>query len=76
VLPFSSVSSSVRPEGITSYLKIIFWSILVVGPFFQVLDRLQYACGFKFGSALILKQNLYFETGYGHPYALSGKKAN
>ena len=34
---------------------------LGVGPFFQVLDIPQYACGLKFGSAFILDQNLYFE---------------
>ena len=45
----------------TSYLKIIFSPKLGVGPFFQVLDILEYACGLKLGPALILTKNLYFE---------------
>ncbi len=46
-----------------TYLKIIFWPNLGVGASFQVLDILEYACGLKLGSALILNQNLYFEIG-------------
>jgi len=38
---------------IRTYLKIIFCPKLGVGSSLQVLDILEYACGLKFGSALI-----------------------
>ena len=44
-----------------SHLKNVFWPNLCVGPSFQVLDILQYACGLKRGPALILNQNPLFE---------------
>ena len=44
-----------------SYLKKVFWPNLGVGSSFQVLDILEYACGLKLDSALILNQNLFFE---------------
>ena len=44
-----------------SYLKNVFWPNLCVGPLFQVLDILKYACGLKLGSALTLSQNPIFE---------------
>jgi len=47
--------------SIRRYLKIIFWPKLGVEASFYVLDILEYACGLKLGSALILNQNLYFE---------------
>jgi hypothetical protein len=51
---------------IRSYLKIIFWPNLGVGASFSVLDVLDYACGLKLGTALILNQNLYFEMASIH----------
>ena len=44
-----------------SYLKKVFWPNLGVGSSFQVLDILEYACGLKLDSALILNQNPFFE---------------
>ena len=38
-----------------------FWPNLGVGSSFQVLDILEYACGLKLDSALILNQNPFFE---------------
>jgi hypothetical protein len=46
---------------IRSYLKKVFWPNLGVGSSFQVLDILEYACGLKLDSALILNQNPFFE---------------
>ena len=37
------------------------WPNLCVEPSFQLLDILEYACGLKLGSALILNQNPFFE---------------
>ena len=42
-------------EIIRSYLKKVFWPNLCVGASLQVLDILEYACGLKLGSALILE---------------------
>ena len=44
-----------------SYLKKVFWPNPCVGPSFQVLDILEYACGLKLGPALALNQNSNFE---------------
>ena len=46
---------------ITSHLKIIFWPNICVGAKFQILEILEYVCGLKLDSVLILTQNLYFE---------------
>jgi hypothetical protein len=53
-----------------SYLKIIFWPNLGVGASFLVLDILEYDCGLKLGSALILNQNLYFEMASNSKYLI------
>ena len=45
----------------TSHLKKVFWPNLCVGSQFQILDILEYACGLKPRSALILNQNPFFE---------------
>jgi hypothetical protein len=44
-----------------SYLKNVFWPNLRVGPSFQLLEILEYACGLNLGPALILNQNPIFE---------------
>ena len=49
------------PDQGRSYLKKVFWLNLGVVSSFQVLDILEYACGLKLDSALILNQNPFFE---------------
>ncbi len=44
-----------------SYLKKVFWPNFCVGPLLQLLGIPQYACGLKFGPALNLNQNPFFE---------------
>jgi hypothetical protein len=44
-----------------SHLKKVFCPNLCVGPSFQLLDILEYACGLKLGPALTLCQNPIFE---------------
>ncbi len=44
-----------------SYLKKVFCPNLCVGPSFQLLDILEYACGLILGPALTLSQNPIFE---------------
>jgi hypothetical protein len=46
---------------IRSYLKKVFCPNLCVGPSFQLLEILEYACGLKLGPALTLSQNPIFE---------------
>ena len=50
-----------QKKDITSHLKKVFWPNLCVGPWFQILDILEYASGLKPRSALILNQNPFFE---------------
>ncbi len=47
--------------GTISYLKKVFYPNFCVGPLLQLLEILQYACGLKFGTALNLNQNPFFE---------------
>lgn len=56
------VDSILTPSVFRSRFKIIFLTKLGVGPTFQALDMLLYACGLKLGPALILNQNLNLET--------------
>ena len=44
-----------------SYLKKVFWPNFFVGASFKILEILEYACGFKLGSAANLNQNPIFE---------------
>jgi hypothetical protein len=44
-----------------SHLKNVFDPKLSVGPSFQLLEILEYACGLKLGPALILGPNPIFE---------------
>ena len=44
-----------------SRLKKVLWPNFCVGPLLQLLGILQYACGLKFGPALNLNQNPFFE---------------
>jgi hypothetical protein len=46
---------------IRSHLKNVFDPKLSVGPSFQLLEILEYACGLKLGPALILGPNPIFE---------------
>jgi hypothetical protein len=48
---------------VRTHLKNVFWSNLFVGTSFKILNILQYASGFKLGSAAILNQNPIFEMG-------------
>ncbi len=50
---------------IRSCLKNVFLPDIGVGAAFQVLDILMYACGLKFGLALISSKNPNFEMGSG-----------
>jgi len=47
--------------SIRSHLKKVFWANLCVGPSFQLLEILEYACGLKLSPALTLIQNPIFE---------------
>jgi hypothetical protein len=44
-----------------SYLKKVFEPNFLVGASFKILEILEYACGFKLGSAANLNQNPFFE---------------
>jgi hypothetical protein len=64
-----------RPYPFRTYLKKVFWPNLGVGAGFQILDILQYACGFKPGPAYTLDQNPFFEIGSTQPTVLMELKA-
>ena len=56
-----SVESRFQLVSTKSYLKKVFCPNFCVGPLLQLLGILQYACGLKFGPALNLNQNPFFE---------------
>ena len=49
--------------SIRTHLKKVFEPNICVGPSFQLLEILEYVCGLKLGSALILGPNPLFEMG-------------
>jgi len=51
-----------------SYLKKVFEPNLYVGPSFQLLEILEYACGLKLGPALTLGPNPFFEMASNRMY--------
>ena len=59
--PNVATDARLRLTWIRSYLKKVFWPNFCVGPLFQLLGILQYACGLKLGPALNLNQNPFFE---------------
>jgi hypothetical protein len=61
---------------VRSYLKKVFFPNLCVRPSFQVLDILEYACGFKLGPALTLSQNPIFEMASSLNFANVKRYAN